>query len=63
MITRRFAWWPIRVTSGQRIWLSIYYQHKLLYDPSTGRPPINNLHFTWTETAMERTWRILKDEI
>lgn len=63
MVTRRFAWWPMRVTSGRRIWLSIYYQHKLLYDSTTGRPPINNLHFTWTETASERTWRILKDEI
>lgn len=62
MITKRFAWWPIRVTSGRIIWLSTYYQHKLLYDLNTGRPPINNLHFTWTETVSERTWRILKDE-
>lgn len=62
MITKRFAWWPIQVTSGRRIWLSTYYHHKLLYDSITDRPPINNLHFTWTETASERTWRILKDK-
>lgn len=53
----------MRVTSGSRIWLRFYYQHKLLYDPRTGRPPIDNLYFIWTETAIERTWRILKDEI
>jgi hypothetical protein len=60
METKKFAWRPIKITSGRWIWLTIYYQHRSLYDETTGRPPINNLYFVWTETATERTWRILK---
>jgi hypothetical protein len=61
METKMFAWWPIIVTSGKRIWLKYYFQHKALYDESTGRPPLNSLYFEWTETASERTWRLLKN--
>jgi hypothetical protein len=61
MESKRFAWIPTKVTSGRWIWLNMYYQHKSLYDETTGRPPLNSLHFTWTETASERTWRVLKE--
>jgi len=57
----KFAWWPTTVTSGKRIWLKYYFLHKTLYDETTGRPPLNNLYFTWTETAEEKTWRLLKE--
>lgn len=60
MESKLFAWWPIKVTSGERVWLTWYYQHKNLYDSSTGRPPLNSLYFHWTETAQERMIRILK---
>ena len=63
MIIKKFAWWPIRVTSGKRIWLQHYIEHRNLYDSSTGRPPIGSLYFTWTETAKERTWRLLKESV
>jgi hypothetical protein len=58
---KRFAWWPVKVTSGRWVWLNILYQHKLKYDRTTGRPPLNSLHFLWTETPVERTWRLLKE--
>lgn len=60
MESKHFAWWPVRVTSGERIWLNTYYLHKSLYDASTGRPPLNSLYFAWTETAHERMIRLLK---
>jgi hypothetical protein len=60
METRLFAWWPVKVTSGKHIWLKYYFQHKILYDESTGRPPLHGLHFIWTETAQEKTWRLLR---
>jgi hypothetical protein len=63
MESKRFAWRPVCVTSGKWIWLTRYYQHKSLYDETTGRPPLNSLYFTWTETASERTWRVLKESI
>lgn len=63
MVSERFAWRPIRVTSGQWVWLSRYYEHRSLYDETTGRPPINSLHFVWTETAGEQTWRVLKQSV
>jgi hypothetical protein len=63
MESKRFAWTPTQVTSGQWTWLKTYYEHKSLYDETTGRPPINSFHFTWTETASERTWRVLKENI
>ena len=63
MESKQFAWWPRQVTSGKRIWLSTYYQHKSLYDESTGRPPLNSLHFIWTETPREKTWRLLRESI
>jgi hypothetical protein len=63
MVSERFAWLPVQVTSGKWTWLRRYYQHKSLYDETTGRPPINSLHFTWTETASERTWRVLKESV
>ena len=63
MESKRFAWLPTKVTSGQWIWLKEYYEHKSLYDEATGRPPLNSLHFLWTETAKERTWRVLKESV
>jgi len=63
MTSEQFACLPTQVTSGKWIWLNRYYQHKSLYDETTGRPPINSLHFTWTETAGERTWRLLKESV
>ena len=61
MTRERFAWLPIRVTSGKLIWLTKYIEHKELFDRRTGRAPVATLHFTWTETAKERTWRLLKE--
>jgi len=61
MENERFAWLPKRITSGKLIWLSTYYEHKSLYDSSTGRPPLGTLYFTWTESAKEKTWRLLKE--
>ena len=61
MVSKQFAWLPMKVTSGQWTWLTTYYQHKSLYDETTGRPPLNSLHFIWTETASEQTWRVLKE--
>lgn len=61
MESKRFAWWPLKVTSGKRIWLRFYYHHAHLYDAITGRPPLNRLHFIWTETPEEKTWRLLKE--
>lgn len=63
MENKRFAWWPTKVTSGKQIWLNTFYEHKTLYDSSTGRPPLSSLHFKWTETASERTWRLLKENV
>ena len=63
MEREKFAWLPVKVTSGQWIWLTHYYQHQSLYDATTGRPTLNSLHFTWTETAGERTWRVLKQNV
>jgi len=63
MESKKFAWKPIKVTSGKWIWLSMYYQHKSLYDETTGRPPLNSLHFIWTETEKEKVIRLLKDKV
>lgn len=60
METKKFSWLPVRVTSGKLIWLESYYMHKNLYDSSTGRPPVNSLYFTWTESGQERMLRILQ---
>ena len=57
---KKFAWWPMRVTSSKWIWLATYYQHRSLYDETTGRAPLNSLYFGWTETSGERVWRVLK---
>ena len=61
MESNRFAWLPTRVTSKQWVWLTVYYQHRSLYDETTGRPPLNSFYFEWSETASERTWRVLKE--
>jgi hypothetical protein len=63
MESKKFAWWPTIMTSGCRIWLNTFYEHKNLYDLSTGRPPLGSLYFTWTETAEERMLRQLKGRI
>jgi hypothetical protein len=60
---KRFAWLPIKVTSGKRIWLRTYIEHISLYDRNTGRAPITTFDFRWTETLQERTWRLLKESI
>ena len=58
---RCFAWWPIRMTSNQLIWLKYYFRHRDPYDLNTGRPPLSAQYFEWTETEKERTWRLLKE--
>lgn len=63
MENKRFAWLPVRMTSGKNTWLTHYYEHVELYDKITGRPPVTGLHFIWTETAEEKTWRLLKESI
>lgn len=63
MESNRFAWWPIRMTSGKRVWLRQYIHHCSLYDESTGRPPLNSLYFEWTETPQEKTWRSLSEGV
>jgi hypothetical protein len=57
----KFAWWPTRVTSGKRVWLAQYYEHVELFDRRTGRAPVMSFDFRWTETAQEKTWRLLKE--
>jgi hypothetical protein len=63
MENERFAWLPKRVTSGKCIWLKRYYEHVELYDRNTGRAPVMTFDFRWTETAQERTWRLLKENV
>lgn len=63
MESKKFAWWPTRVTSGKLIWLSKYIEHKELFDRRTGRAPVTQLYFTWTETLQEKTWRLLKENV
>ena len=63
MENTKFAWWPTRVTSGKLIWLAKYYEHVELYDRRTGRAPLMTFDFRWTETAKEKTWRLLKESI
>ena len=60
---RRFAWWPIRVSSGQWVWLTGYWHYQSLYDASTGRPPLFDQYFVFTETDKERTFRLLKETV
>lgn len=61
MESKKFAWLPKKVTSGQMVWLKFYYQHRMLYDESTNRPPLNSLYYKWTETESEKVWRLLKE--
>lgn len=61
MESKRFAWLPTTMTSGRRVWLNTFYEHKSLYDECTGKPPLGSLYFIWTETAAEKTWRLLKE--
>lgn len=63
METKKFAWLPTTVTSGKRVWLKVFYEHRSLYDDCTGRPPLGSLYFTWTETEQEKVMRLLKDSV
>ena len=61
MENKRFAWLPTRMTSGRTIWLSGYTEHREMFDQNTNRAPVDGFYFVWTETAKERTWRLLKE--
>ena len=63
MENKKFAWFPTRVTSGKLIWLTNYIEHKEMFDSRTGRSPLTSLYYVWTETASERTWRLLKESV
>lgn len=63
METKRFAWIPIRVSSGKLVWLEYYYFYQTSFDPSTGRPPLSSTHFVFSETTKEKTWRLLKEDV
>jgi hypothetical protein len=60
---KRFAWTPTKVSSGRVVWLGYYFEYKTLYDEATGRPPLNSLYFTFTETPKEKTIRLLKESV
>ncbi len=60
---RKFAWLPKRVSSGRVVWLSSYYEYKTPYDYSTGRPPLFDQFFVYTETPKEKTFRLLKESV
>ena len=60
---KKFAFLPTKMTSGKLIWLKYYFCHKELFDRHTGRAPVTRLYFTWTETAQEKTWRLLKENV
>ena len=60
---KKFAFFPKKMTSGKWVWFSTYYEHRSLYDESTGRPPLQSFEFVWTETAKEKTWRLLKESV
>jgi hypothetical protein len=62
MIQKKFAWLPTRMTSGRLVWFKRYNLHRSLYDESTGRPPLNAMHFEFTETEAEETWRLLTEQ-
>lgn len=51
------------MTSGKRIWLNTFYEHKSLYDATTGRPPLNSMYFVWTESEKEKVIRLLKQSV
>lgn len=57
----KFAWLPTRMTSGQVVWLSCYFEHREMYDRQTNRAPVSGFYFKWTESPKERTWRLLKE--
>lgn len=59
----KFAWWPKIMTSGRRIWLRHYWLYQRSYDHATGRPPLFNQYFEFTETDLERTFRLLKENV
>lgn len=63
MESKIFALFPKQVTSGKWVWLNFYYQHRSLYDESTGRPPLNDLYYEWSETTKEYKWRLMKERI
>ena len=63
METKKFAWLPKKVTSGKSVWLNFYYEHRNLYDVTTGRPPLNSLYYSWSETVKERKFRDMKERI
>jgi len=63
MENKKFAWIPTRVTSGKLVWLNTFYEHIELYDARTGRAPVMSFDFRWTETAQEKTWRLLKETV
>ena len=60
---RKFAWWPVKISSGRQIWFRHYWLYQSPYDDSTGRPPLFNQYFTFSETDQERTWRLLKETV
>jgi hypothetical protein len=61
MESKKFAWLPKKVTSGKLVWMTHYYEHVELFDRRTGRAPVMSFDFRWTETAQEKTWRLLKE--
>ncbi len=63
MENKLFAWLPKTVTSGKVTWFKYYYEHVELFDRRTGRAPVMSFDFRWTETASERTWRVLKESV
>jgi hypothetical protein len=64
MITKKhFAWLPKKVTSGKLVWLDTYYENIQYYDlSSSGKPPINEYCFVYTETKYEMIIRLLTRE-
>jgi len=59
-VIERWAYFPVKLTSGKRIWAQPYWQIDTYYDDD-GKPPIKGIAWTWTMTGSEYLLWMLKN--
>lgn len=54
-VTEKFAYWPVRMSSGKRVWLEKYVAVSKYYDNEMSHPIRSN---NWTFTYTKNEWLV-----
>jgi hypothetical protein len=61
VVIERFAWWPVHMTNGKRVWFKKYVEVRRYVD-LFGHPPMRNNFYSFYWTKEDHLMNVLKNK-